>query len=189
MRVSFVGRVVISRIPKIEVFQNPFDCRAGLEDRYDPHLFPAIGTAERIDFVDFSNRHRPPAAELSGRHFSGCHRRQGFVGSRLFAHASTLVGIIPDVSGELLVLVRNMNDEAREPFQGVEGLFGLLSLLTYKRLWRRRRPIFRRGCSACALGRNWLGQCIWQGCRVRPRLRAKFLRRHGHGSRCVAMKA
>jgi hypothetical protein len=33
------------------MLQDLFDDRAGLEDRYDPHSMPAIGTTERIDLV------------------------------------------------------------------------------------------------------------------------------------------
>jgi hypothetical protein len=84
----------------------------------------AIGTTERIDLVDFLNKPRLVAAELFGRHFSGRDRRHDVVGSRLFSHAPGLVGIIADVSDELLVSVWNMNDEPCEPVEGVEGLFG-----------------------------------------------------------------
>ncbi len=189
MRVVFGGRVVISRIPKIEVLQDLFNCRACLENRNLSHLPTAIGTAERIDFVYLLNQPRPAAAELFRRRFSGRGRRYYVVGSRLFAHASGLVGICPRVSGEPLVFVRNMNDEPGEPVESVEGLFGLLSPLMYRRPLPSSRAICRRVCRACAPGRSRLGRCTWLGFRMRFRLRAESLRRYGRGTLCDAMKA
>ena len=49
--IFFARRVVVADIPQIKVLQDLFDYWAGIEGRNDPHLFIAIGTAERIDLV------------------------------------------------------------------------------------------------------------------------------------------
>lgn len=84
----------------------------------------AIGTAERIDLVDFLDQSRPVAAELFGRHFSGGDRRHDVFGSRLFSHAPGLVGTKSRIANGLLVFIWNMNDYPCEPVEGVECLFG-----------------------------------------------------------------
>ena len=52
---------------------------------------PAIGTAKRIDLVDFPDQPRPTAAELFRRQFSGRYRHNDVIGFGLFAHAPGLV--------------------------------------------------------------------------------------------------
>ncbi len=84
----------------------------------------AIGKAKRIDLLNFLNQPRPVAAKLLRRQFSGRDKRYDIVGFRLFAHIPGLVGIIADVSDELLVSIWNMNDKTCKPVEGVEGLFG-----------------------------------------------------------------
>ncbi len=125
MRVVFGWRVAVSRVPWIEVLQDLFDCRAGLGERRDPRSALTVGTAKRIDLAGFLDEPRPAAVELFGRRFSGSDGRRDGVGSRLFAHAPGLVGIVPDASGELFASVRNMDDKTREPVEGVEVLYGL----------------------------------------------------------------
>ncbi len=93
MRIFFQRRVVVADIPQVEVLQDLSDDRTGLENRYNPHLILTIGTAKRIDFVDFLNQHRPSAAELFRRHFSGRDRRYRIVGFRFFSHPYRLVRV------------------------------------------------------------------------------------------------
>ena len=91
-------------------------CTCRCTGRYGRSNCRMIGTRFLSGKIQRAFRMRPvhpalPPPELFGRRFSGGDQRHDVVGSRLFAHASGLVGI-SEIADQLFVFIGYMNDDS-----------------------------------------------------------------------------
>jgi hypothetical protein len=105
------------------VLENLFYDGFGLDKGDDSHRPMALGTRQRIDFID--SLYPPcPVLEVPSGWFLGLQdARYQFVLVCLFALTPTDIAVVAIVTNHLFALIGNMGTHGSEPLRRIKGLF------------------------------------------------------------------